>query len=192
MLFALLVSTSLIQLVGATMNVPTYMISSRGNLVYEGLEGKGYGGNYSFLNITKLFESCPSEVAIFVHGWDNDEYRAKERLDRVKMSLEHNNYNLSLIGFSWNSNVDWQPAKLIAKENGPKLSQFVLDLESNCDDIVIRLIGHSLGARVILSTLDELHNNPSLNNSGFKIASVHLMGSCCRRRGSNQKSSGHN
>jgi hypothetical protein len=43
-------------------------------------------------------------------------------------------------------------------------------------DVKIRLIGHSLGARVILSSLDSLHKDPIWNNTGFNLTSVHLMG----------------
>lgn len=38
------------------------------------------------------------------------------------------------------------------------------------------MIGHSLGARVIMSSLDSLHKDPVWKNKNFKIASVHLIG----------------
>lgn len=155
--------------------IPVYMISTRGNLSYEGIVSQGYG-SYSFLNINNLLESCPPEVGIFVHGWGIDEYKAKERLDRLKMSLEYNKYNISLIGFSWNSDIDWDHAQSIAKENGPRLAQFILELKNKCIDTDIRLISHSMGARVILSSLASLHNNSLLDGSTLKIASVHLLG----------------
>jgi hypothetical protein len=155
--------------------IPVYMISTRENLNYEGIIGQGYG-SYSFLNISNLLESCPPEVAIFVHGWGVDENKATEALDRVKMSLEFNKYNTALIGFSWNSNIDWDHAKSMAKENGPSLAQFILDLENKCIVTDVRLIAHSLGARVILSSLASLHNNSLWTGSAFKIASVHLLG----------------
>lgn len=40
-----------------------------------------------FSEITKLFESCPDEFVTFVHGWGNNDNLAKERLDRIKLSL---------------------------------------------------------------------------------------------------------
>jgi len=87
------------------------MISTRDFLGYEGVEGSGYG-NYSFSNISELTqEQCPEEIVIFVHGWNVDENKANERLDRVKMSLEQNNYdNISLVGFSWGSDTEWRAA----------------------------------------------------------------------------------
>jgi len=33
-----------------------------------------------------------------------------------------------------------------------------------------------MGARVVLSSLDSLTNNPNWNNNNYTIASVHLMG----------------
>ena len=114
--------------------IPTYMISTRNVLKYEEVGGRGYGqSNYSFSNITKLLQQCPDEVVIFVHGWSVDEDEAKERLDRVKMSLERNNYyNISLVGFNWGSDAEWHAAKSLAKWNGPRLADFIFNLMHSC------------------------------------------------------------
>lgn len=165
--------------------IPTYMISTRDIFQYEGVDGPGYSNNYSFSNITELSQSCPSEVVTFVHGWNVDEEKAKERLDRVKMSLEQDNYtNISLVGLSWGSDTEWQAAQSIAKWNGPRLADFISNLAQKCaelgqDNPVIRLIAHSLGARVILSSLDSLNKNPMWKNNAnnnSSITSVHLLG----------------
>jgi hypothetical protein len=66
-------------------------------------------------------------------------------------------------------------AEIIAKENGPKLAQFTLDLKERCPQATIRIIAYYLGARVVLSSLDSLYNNQIWNNNIFQIASVHLM-----------------
>jgi hypothetical protein len=164
--------------------IPIYMISTRGNQDFpQGLQESGYNNNYQFDNINQL-NSCPSEVVFFVHGWGISEDMAKERLDRVKMSLEKNNYLIPLIGFSWDSDIDWFNAKILAKENGKKLASFVYNYMNNCQlqgnkTSDIRLIGHSIGSRVILSTLDNLQTlmaKDKNTNNDFKIASVHLLG----------------
>jgi hypothetical protein len=86
------------------------------------------------------------------------------------------------VGLSWDSDTEWLGAKFIAKWNGPKLADFISSMMNICKqeqpdkEIKIRLIGHSLGARVILSALDSLHKNAIWNERNFKIASVHLMG----------------
>ena len=126
-----------------------------------------------------------NEVVIYVHGvWTNEQNHsiyaienAQEVFERLKMSLEDVGYNNPIIGFSWDSDTEispqgWKYAKLIAKENGPKLAQFLLDLKNYCiehydNNIEIRLVGHSLGSRVILSALNSLDNNNEWKLSTF-------------------------
>jgi esterase/lipase superfamily enzyme len=43
--------------------------------------------------------------------------------------------------------------QVIAKKNGRNLGKFIEDFKSDSPDTKIRLIGHSLGTQVILSTL---------------------------------------
>jgi hypothetical protein len=137
-----------------------------------------------------------NEVAVYVHGvWTNERghsisavENAQEIFERLNMSLEDVGYNSSLIGFSWDSDTTidsagegWNIAKIIAKENGPKLAQFLLDLKNYCiehfdNNIELRLIGHSLGSRVILSALNSLDNNNEWKSSHFKILTVNLLG----------------
>jgi pimeloyl-ACP methyl ester carboxylesterase len=168
-----------------SIEVPVYMLTTRGDREEaEGVEEElGYNDKYSLRDINEILINCPEETAIFVHGWGNDHYKAKERLDRVKMSLENNSYFIPLVGLSWDSNTDWDPAKFTAKENGPKLGQFILEYKQTCKyeqnkDVKVRLLGHSMGSRVILSALQSLHQNSTWNNNtnNFKISSVHLMG----------------
>jgi Alpha/beta hydrolase of unknown function (DUF900) len=159
-------------------HIPNYMVTTRdGSDPPRGVSGSGYDGS-PLGDINQLRRDCPEEIAIFVHGWHIDDNEAKERLDRVRMSLIENNYIVPLVGFSWPSDVTWEEAQIVAKQNGPKLAHFILDYVTNCkpQDVNVRLIGHSLGARVILSTLDDLHNNLTWTNEDFKILSVHLLG----------------
>jgi pimeloyl-ACP methyl ester carboxylesterase len=142
---------------------------------------------------------CPEEVVVYIHGvWTssgtNQNYvnedqammldNASEIIDRTRISLDRLGYTFPLIGFTWDSDTDlssdgWQYAKIIAKDNGAKLAQFIVDLENYCkqlesnEETKIRLIGHSLGARVLLSTLENLFRG---NELLYKIESVNLMG----------------
>ena len=185
---SLLIVTTQVGIVSATVSnttqtgIPVYEITTRGNLFNaQGVNGTGYRDTYPLLDIRNLSNTCPEEVAIFIHGWGLNETEAKERLDRVKMSLEKNNYTHPLVGFSWDSDTEWNAAQFLAKWNGPKLADYIVGLMDNCKqhhdkDIKIRLIGHSMGARIILSSLDSLHKNATWNNSNFKVASVDLLG----------------
>lgn len=81
---------------------------------------------------------------------------------------------------SWDFNKERNTAKLIAKENVPNIFWFHCLLYDDCKhqhskDVVDRLSGHSLGPRLILSTLDNLHKNSLWNNNNYKISSVHLL-----------------
>jgi Alpha/beta hydrolase of unknown function (DUF900) len=148
-------------------------------------------------NIPGLDRPCEGEVAIYVHGvWTSGDFfpsfsfslelpfsleGAIEIFDRARMSLVDVNYPITLIGFSWDSDTQilppgWGIAEIIAKKNGPKLAHFISDLKDNCPNTDIRLIAHSLGARVVLSSLDSLNKNQEWNNKNFKVTSVHLMG----------------
>jgi pimeloyl-ACP methyl ester carboxylesterase len=149
--------------------------------------------DYTATNIPELrlgAGECPRELVIFVHGaWVGGNKTSFEEpseiFNRTKMSLARNNYTYPLAGFSWDSNTTimqtktngWVALKLIAKENGPKLAQFLLDFTSKCADkgSEVKLIAHSLGARVILSALENLNDNQQRTSKHFKISSVHLL-----------------
>ena len=161
-----------------TKKISPYMITTRERLNYEGIQEPGYNNSYTFLDINQLTQPCPGEIVIFVHGWGANEDEAKERFDRVKLSLENNSYSHPLVGLSWDSDQAWLGAKFVAKDNGPHLAKFIVDTMDKCKkqepagQVKIRLISHSLGARVVLSALDSLNKNQAWNNT---IASVHLM-----------------
>jgi hypothetical protein len=135
---------------------------------------------------------CPPEVAIFIHGVWASKSGAIEQADRTRLSLFTDHYKIPVIGYTWDSNTafspddlsasehGWKVAKKIADQNGPKLAHFLIDYLTTCklhhQDIKIRLIGHSLAARVIFSSLLNLDKNMSWHSNGFNITSVDLLG----------------
>ena len=100
---------------------------------------------------------------------------AGEEKCRVKLSLEKDNYSGPLVGFIWPSDTAWFGAKFIATANGPKLANLIFELK-RYPQTEIRVIAHSLGARVTLSVLDSLLKNQAWSDRNFKISSVHLVG----------------
>jgi hypothetical protein len=148
------------------------------NATYRFEERQGYGNDeYQKLSKLKEQQACKDgTISIFVHGWEESEKIAEERLNRVKLSLTNNSYTGPLIGFSWPSDTVWLGAQFIAEANGPKLGQLIYNIKSDCPAADIRIIAHSLGARVVLSSLDSLNKNPLWNIKNFKIKSVHLLG----------------
>jgi hypothetical protein len=145
---------------------------------YTSKERKGYG-NDNYQNISKLKEqsACNNgSIVIFVHGWEESEKNVEERLNRLKLSLAQDGYTGPLVGFSWPSDTVWLGAQFIAQANGPKLAKLIYNITNDCPNANIRIIAHSLGARVVLSSLDSLHQNPLWTTKNNKIASVHLLG----------------
>lgn len=160
--------------------IPLYYVSTRDllNITYEIMTGPEGYKNETYRDLRELLEKpCQNEtVVIFVHGWEESEDNVKERLNRVKLSLENNSFNHPLIGFSWPSDTVWFSANFIATENGPKLANLISYIKNECPDTDIRLLAHSMGARVVLSSLDSLHKNQTWNDNNFTINSVDLLG----------------
>jgi Alpha/beta hydrolase of unknown function (DUF900) len=130
--------------------------------------------------VSKLNGTCPSEIAVYVHGFNRDQATAGEEFNRLQLSLNQNNYSVPLIGFSWISNTDWEKAKMNAKNSGQELANFIIEFkkEINCPDTEIRIIAHSLGASVVESTLTYLdfYRDSKATNDSKIVESVHLLG----------------
>ena len=147
----------------------------------------------SLLGLTE--NNCPGELVIYVHGVWASEDDAFEQTERVFLSLQDRGYTFPVVGYSWDSDTvfalgndnlskkGWDIAKMIANKNGPLLSKFILGIKEICPTDNIRIIAHSLGARVTLSTLSDLHKHffgddeiISINEIPKTIKSVHLLG----------------
>ena len=124
-------------------------------------------------------------LAVYVHGVWADEQEAKNQYNRLKDSyqgalkaVDPSIEPMPVILYSWDSNTQldpegkgWRTAKHIADNNGQFLANSILKMSDDCNSNVgIHIIAHSQGARL---TLNALHD---LNNTNFKLESVHLMG----------------
>lgn len=123
--------------------------------------------------VTKFGSGCPPEIAIYIHGFNKNDIEANEEYNRIQASLAGNNYRIPLVGFSWDSKVDWPTAKTYAKDNGPMLALYIISFHEKCTNTDIRIIAHSLGATIVDNALVNLSNNANWTS---KIASVHLLG----------------
>ena len=128
--------------------------------------------------------SQKSEIVIMIHGLRNNKSGALAKYVIAEKRLKTLNYKYDVVGYSYDSNtagVQYKSTALsalkvgvtIAKKNGKNLSKFIKDLKSKNPSIKIRLMGHSLGAQVILSTVESLAKNSE--NNGI-IESAHLFG----------------
>ncbi len=133
-----------------------------------------------------------------IHGLRNDRSGALAKYVIAQKRLKSLHYNHPVIGYSYDSNtagVQYKSAAIsalktgivIAKKNGRNLSKFILDMKAKNPSQRIRLMGHSLGAQVILSTVQMLAKNPK--NKGV-IESVHLFGASIPANSFNPQKSG--
>lgn len=129
------------------------------NFVYRSPDVGRY--EYETTSVPGLDGSPPEEVAVFVHGWFIDEDDAGATFSIVRDTLRANGYDAPLVGFEWDADDvywfdDWYPSVAIARRNGDKLARFLADLRRANPDVSVRLVGHSLGARVVLAALESL------------------------------------
>ena len=102
-----------------------------------------------------------------IHGLRNDNAGAIAKVVLAKNKLKNLNYSYPVIGYSYDSNTtgahlmkyakrSLAAGQVIAKKNGRNLGKFIEDFKLTSPNTNIRLIGHSLGTQVILSTLEYL------------------------------------
>ena len=124
------------------------------------------------------------EISIMMHGLRNDGSGALDKFVIAQNRLDQIGYTHPVIGYSYDSNTRGahlaksalkalHVGQRIAKKNGKNLSRFILDFKEQSPDTKIRLMGHSLGSQVILSTVENLAKNP---NNISVIESVHFFG----------------
>jgi len=118
----------------------------------------------------------PEELAVFVHGFLVSEREAKATFRIVRDTLGFYGYDHPLVGFTWDSDAvtavdDWYPTVTIARLNGKRLAAFLRDYHRENPDTAIRLVGHSLGVRIVLSALRRL-----TRNGGPTVENVTLLG----------------
>jgi len=102
-----------------------------------------------------------------IHGLRNDNAGAIAKVVLAKNRLRKLGYSHPVIGYSYDSNTtgahlikhakhSLAVGQTIAKKNGRNLGKFIEDYKSENPKTKIRLIGHSLGSQVILSTVEFL------------------------------------
>ena len=159
-------------------------ISTRG--YYDLTYGKTLKNNSYFLYPKKDFEKFigSKELVIMIHGLRNDNAAAIAKTVLAKNRLSRLGYVFPVVGFSYDSNTTGahlqkhvkralSAGQIIAKKNGRNLTMFLEDFKSSSPETKIRLMGHSLGSQVILSTVEHLAKKSQ--NRGI-IESVYFFG----------------
>lgn len=146
---------------------PVPRISTRG--YYDLSNGNTLKNNryytYPKNDFKKLVNS--QEITIMIHGLRNDNAGAVAKVVLAKKQLRRLGYVHPVVGFSYDSNTTGahlmkhakhalSVGQKIAKKNGTNLGKFIEDFKKTNPKTKIRLMGHSLGSQVILSTLEYL------------------------------------
>ncbi len=124
------------------------------------------------------------EIMVVVHGLNNTETKGLNRFNLARESLRHNGYYGVVVGFSWDGSTNWDPfgatgyrvAKHNAMANGRKLAQFLTDLHEANPGANIRVIGYSMGARLVAEAVWCLSNDERFKDATWKLASAHIVG----------------
>ena len=159
-------------------------ISTRG--YYDLSDGKTLKTNIYYLYPKKDFKKLidSKEITIMIHGLRNNNTDAIAKIRLARNKLRKLGYGHPVIGFSYDSNTTGAHlikhakhalavGQIIAKKNGRNLGIFIENFKIDSPKTKIRLMGHSLGSQVILSTVEYLAKKKQ--NTGI-IESVHFFG----------------
>ena len=159
-------------------------ISTRG--FYDLHSGRTINNESYYLYPKKDFENLIGlkEITIMIHGLRNNPSGALTKFVIAKRRLMQLGYKNPVIGYSYDANtygIQYKTRALralhtgvtIANKNGKNLAKFVIDFKRKSPDTKIRMMGHSLGAHVIQSTVKNLAKNRK--SSGI-IECVYLFG----------------
>ena len=124
------------------------------------------------------------EITIMIHGLRNNAQGALTKFVIAKKRLVHLGYKNPVVGYSYDSNTTGaqyisyalhalHTGLIIAGKNGRNLAKFVTDFKQKSPETKIRLMGHSLGAHVILSMINNLARNAK--NKGI-VEAVYFFG----------------
>ena len=139
------------------------------------------------------------EITIMIHGLRNNAPGALTKFVIAKKRLVHLGYKNPVVGYSYDSNTTGaqyisyalhalHTGLIIAGKNGRNLAKFVIDFKQKSPETKIRLMGHSLGAHVILSMIDNLARNAK--NKGI-IEAVYFFGGSIPSDALNLKNGSH-
>ncbi|MFC6953250.1 DUF726 domain-containing protein [Halorubellus litoreus] len=110
--------------------------------------------------IPGLSGSAPDELVVMLHGYNQTPAEAREDIiEPAAAGFQAGGYDGPVVGYTWDSkfsNLQWWDTVEIAEQNGPKLAAYCRDYAQKNPGTALRVVGHSLGAEVILNAIEQL------------------------------------
>ena len=110
------------------------------------------------------------ELVLFVHGFGTDDPTARDQAYAMATGLEPLR-PVPVVAYSWDSDLDWGPAKEMADANAAPLADWLTGW-ADTDGRPVHVVGYSLGARVTGKALRLLADQGRTD----AVASVSLFG----------------
>ncbi len=113
-------------------------------------------------NLASKFEDS-THLVVFCHGWQNSTVSTREFCSKLIKGIQamagEDREGLAFLAVSWNSErLIFHESALAAEVIGEtRLAPLVAALRSAHPTLKVTLIGHSLGVRMVLATLQESH-----------------------------------
>lgn len=131
---------------------------------------------YSTVDLTREHPGAwrlnESEVCIFVHGWNGRE-GSDDQAYAIDLALQEAGYSAPVIAASWASDtLNFWEAEGNADDAGVRLGRWLRDTFRGNESTTIRVIAHSLGARVILGALADLDGDVVIDTVSLVGAAV--------------------
>jgi pimeloyl-ACP methyl ester carboxylesterase len=115
-------------------------------------------------------------LVVYVHGLNASEEAALNQAYTTRTALRNAGVRHPVVGYSWDSDREWAPAKRTAAANGPAFADWLTRWASE-DGRPVHVIAHSLGARVTCECLQAL----AADDRTEAVASVSLLGGAIPR-----------
>ena len=110
-----------------------------------------------------LSGGSPNELVVMIHGFSQTPTEAREDIIAPAADgFASAGYDGPVVGYSWDSDfptLKWWEVVDIAERNGEKLAAFCRDYAAASPDTTLRVVGHSLGAEIVLRAIEALDDS---------------------------------
>ncbi|WP_306055317.1 alpha/beta fold hydrolase family protein [Natronococcus wangiae] len=112
------------------------------------------------------------EICVYAHGWNGME-SSHDQTYALDLALREEDYDETTVTARWDSDTaNFWAAESNADEAGVRLGRWLRAEYEDDSSTTIRLVGHSLGGRLLLNTLDELAGDVVVDTASLLGAAV--------------------